>query len=462
MYRIDPDSSKPLYLQLYEALREEILHERKVGDRMPSIRSIVQQYRLSKTTVERAFAQLYAEGYIESRPKSGYYVAGMHQEASGYVTRGRGESEPETSWRFDFFPARLHRKEFPKRVWKRLQNRVIDSEDLDMGNYHEGQGEQGLREAIARYLTDSRGVVCNADQILVTHGFADSMELLARLLREDHREYGMESPGYHMARKVFASAGYRVEEIPVDKGGIDLQALRASKATVVYITPSHHYPTGAVMPISRRLELISLMAARGGYIIEDDYDSELKYDTRPIPSLQGLDRHDCVIYLGTFAKSLSPALRVGYAVLPYPLLERYRRSYDRFFPRVSLLTQKCLELFLSEGHYARHLRRIRTLQRKKHDRMKELFAQKLGATYTILAEGGGLAILIMPSVPFDMERLRRRAREERIRLYFARERSGGDFEAIRMGFGGFALEELEEAMEAFAGIWRECLLTKEP
>jgi GntR family transcriptional regulator/MocR family aminotransferase len=457
VYHLDPNDPKPLHIQLYEAIRSDIITHHAVGDKLPSIRKVALLYNLSKTTVESAYSQLYAEGYIESRPRSGYYVGDYRFEVGQSPSIMTQTNNAPRPWRYDFFPAQLDRRDFPAKLWKRLCTQMMN-DDLDFGAYHDGQGEWGLREAIACYLADSRGVVCGADQVLITHGFADSMGLLAKLVRDRYDTFGIESPGYHLAWRVFAEYGYGIEKIPVGAQGLDVEALQASAAQIVYITPSHQYPTGVSMPVSQRLKLIEHMRHTGGLIIEDDYDSELAYATRPIPSLQGLDRHDRVVYLGTFAKSLSPALRIGYMVLPRHLLSRFVASCDAHFPRVSLLTQKTLERFMRDGHYDRHLRRIRTLNRKKHDRMLALFAEHLGETYKILASGGGLAILIMPTVPFDWEQFFSEAQDKGIKLYMAHERSGGDFEAIRMGFGGFALEELNDAIGAFAVIWNGAIV----
>ena len=452
MYHLDPNDPKPLHIQLYEAIRSDIIAHHVVGDKLPSIRKVALLYNLSKTTVESAYSQLYAEGYIESRPRSGYYVGDYRFEVGGADALPEEASDSSEPYRYDFFPAQLDGRDFPIKLWKRLCAQTMN-DDVDLGAYHDGQGEWGLREAIARYVSDSRGVVCGADQVVITHGFADGMGLLARLVRDRYTHFGMESPGYHLAWRVFEEYGYGIEMIPVGTQGLDVVALQSSAAQIVYITPSHQYPTGVSMPVSQRLKLIEHMRHTGGLIIEDDYDSELAYATRPIPSLQGLDRHDRVVYMGTFAKSLSPALRIGYMVLPRHLLSRFAASYDAYFPRVSLLTQKTLERFMRDGHYDRHLRRIRTLNRKKHDRMLALFAEHLGETYEVLASGGGLAILIMPTVPFDWEQFFIVAEEKRIKLYMAKERSGGEYEAIRMGFGGFGMEELEEAVAAFGEAW---------
>lgn len=453
MYTLVPNVKTPLHIQLYEEIKNDIVSNYDVGDKLSSIRKVASTYNLSKTTVESAYRQLYAEGYVDSVPKSGYIVIDTYFDAFKNVNTLTQTPKPkETQYKYDFFPARLSKDSFPLKLWKRLSSKAIDS-SLDFGAYHDGQGEIGLREEIAKYLIASRGVKCSSQQIVICGGFSDSMGLLAKLVKSNYEYFGMENPGYHVARRVFEEYGYKIEKIGVDKNGILLEELGESNAKIVYITPSHQYPTGVAMPIANRLKLLAWADRCEGLIIEDDYDSELSYANRPIPSLQGLDRFDRVVYLGTFAKSLSPALRVSYMVLPNRLLSLYNESYDAHFPRVSITTQKTLELFMSEGHWDRHLRKIRTINKKKHNLMRDLLKEKLGDTMEILSQGGGLAILIHPTVAFDWEKFKELAEKKKIKLYFAKERSGGDFEAIRMGFGGFSEKELKEAVEAFVRIW---------
>ncbi|RUM69831.1 MAG: hypothetical protein DSZ08_05770 [Sulfurovum sp.] len=281
------------------------------------------------------------------------------------------------------------------------------------------------------------------------------MELLAKLAKYRYGHFAQEIPGYHIAHKVFDSYGYNIEAIGVDKNGLMIEELKKTKAQIVYITPTHQYPTGATMPIANRLKLIDYMRSINGLIIEDDYDSELAYNNRPIPSLQGLDRGDNVVYLGTFAKALSPSIRVGYMVVPSWMMKLYKESYDAHFARVSLTTQLTLATFMKEGHWDRHIRRIRTLNKKKHQAMKEALKKHLGKSFTIVAQGAGLAILIVPTKKdFDWKRLQTLAENAHIKIYLAKERSGGEFEAVRLGFGGFRLEEIEVAVEAFADVWK--------
>ncbi len=458
MYLIDEKSTIPLHIQLYEAFKDDIIKNYTVGEKLPSIRKIASLYNLSKNSVQSSYNQLYAEGYIESRPKRGYFVSDIYFD--GFKSPKVTDETPKAkkkSYHYDFFPAQLSKDSFPLKTWKRIYNKVIDA-SLDFGAYHDGQGEEGLREQIASYLIDSRGVKCSSKEIVICSSFGESMGLLAKLIKDKYITLGMESPGYHVARRAFEEYGYEIAHIPVDENGIMIEALKSSDAKVVYITPSHQYPTGVAMPIANRLSLLAYIQSVQGLIIEDDYDSELSYKNRPIPSLQGLDNGDCVVYMGTFSKALSPAIRVSYMLLPKHLLARYHDSFDAYFPSVSLMTQKTLEAFMAQGHWDKHVRKIRTLNKKKHAIMIEALKRYLGDTFEIVAQGGGLAVLINPSVAFDWEKFRQRAEEEGIKLYFAKERCGGKFEAIRMGFGGFSEAGIEEAVEAFSLVWKEALL----
>ena len=455
MYILDTSSEKPLHIQLYEALKKEIIETRNVGEKLPSVRKLAADYTISKNTVESAYNQLYAEGYIESRPRRGYFVSDLLYETFPHreIPAKSRATAPRMPYRFDFYPIRHSPGTFPVKLWKRLYAKAVN-DDLDFGIYPDGQGEEGLREAIAAYLRSSRAVNCTAAQVVITGAFMDTMTMIADLLRPTGMGFAVEHPGYYVARQSFEHFGYDVTPIQVDEHGLDVETLEASDAGIVYITPSHQYPTGATMPVARRLRLLNWAKMRQGYIIEDDYDSELTYRSRPVPSLQGLDADDRVIYVGTFAKALSPALRVGYMVLPYRLREAYRRFHVNF-ARVSLTTQKTLELFITEGHWERHLRRIRNLNRKKHDRMKDALLQHLGTRITIVSEGGGLNINIRPNMAIDLTLLEKKAQQAGIKLYFAKAYSGGEWEAIRMGFGGFSLEEIDAAVRAVAAVWDE-------
>ncbi|WP_456431271.1 MocR-like pyridoxine biosynthesis transcription factor PdxR [Nitratifractor sp.] len=444
--------------RLYRTLRRWILKEAEPGERLPSIRALAAENRLSRTTVEAAYSQLYAEGYIESRPRSGYFVAedllAVNRKSDEEPRAEEKKSIGMENVRYDFYPARLSPEIFPIKTWRRLSARALQ-EDLDFGAYPDGQGEAGFREQIASYLNRIRGTRCHADRIVVCSGFIDAMGLAAELMQTRDRPFAMEWPGYRLAERVMGEHGYRTLRLLVDSQGIDPRRLEATEAGSLYLTPSHQYPTGATLPVARRQALLEWARREKSWIIEDDYDSELNYTHRPIPAMQGLEGGERVLYLGTFSKSLSPVIRVAYLVLPEPLMERYRRSSHAHFARVSLPVQRTLELFMAEGHWERHLRRVRTLNRRRHDRMLAALKRELGDRIEILTQGGGLAILVRPTDGCDLKRLREEAAKRGIRLYLASDFYGEEWEALRMGFGGLDEETIDEAVARLGTIWHQ-------
>jgi len=458
MYLIDQSAKKPLCIQLYAQIKKDIIENYKVGEKIPSIRKICSSYNLSKNTVEKAYSQLVVEGYVDSIPRSGYIVTDMLYNEQEIKQVNYIEEDRKEEILYDFFPARLSKDSFPLKQWKRTFTKVID-DSIDFGMYQNGQGEIGLREQISSYLINSRAVKCNCNQIVICNGFADAMGLLAKLLNDTCKSFAIESPGYHIARKVFTSHNFEIKDIPITKNGIDLKLLKESKSKLVYITPSHQYPIGVLMPISNRLKLLDWAQENDAYIIEDDYDSELNYINRPIPSLQGLDKNDRVIYFGTFSKSLSPAIRVGYMVLPTNILDKFKNSYLSRASRVCITTQKVLEKFIEDGYWDRHLRKIRTLNKKKHELMKKLLKEKLKNTMKIESQGAGLAIIINPKIGLDWEKLELLAKKEKIKLYYANERTENKWQGIMMGFGGLKKEEIEAAINIFSKIWFKSIIS---
>ncbi len=459
IYIIEQNSKIPLHIQLFNELKKDIIKNFSVGDKLSSIRKIASTYNLSKNTVQNAYSQLYAEGYIDSYPKSGFYVSDTTYEK--FIPKKKikiKEIKEEVEYKYNFFPVRLSKNTFPLKLWKRLSSKAID-ESLDFGTYLDGQGELGFREQVSKYLINSRGVKCEASNLVICNGFAEAMGLVAKMLHNKYSSLAMENPGYYITHKVFEDYGYDIDKISIDENGLKIDELQKSKSKLVYITPSHQYPKAVTMPISNRLKLLKWAKEVDGIIIEDDYDSELSYVNRPIPSLQGLDNYAKTIYFGTFSKSLSPALRVCYMVLPDFLIDIYQKSFDAHFPKVSLITQRTLELFLEDGHYEKHLRKIRTLNRKKHNILKECLIKYLKDSFQIETQGAGLSIAINPTVPFDMDKLKKLAIQNKIKLYFASDISNGEWEAIRMGFGGFKEDEIEIAVKAFSEIWHQSLIS---
>ncbi|QKF81846.1 PLP-dependent aminotransferase family protein [Halarcobacter ebronensis] len=453
MYNIDPNSKKPIYLQLYEEIKKDIQTNLKAGEKLPSIRKMTTDYKISKNTVQTAYNQLFAEGYIESIPQSGYFVSENLYDS--FKKEKEVDLENKTLddiVKYDFYPACLSADTFPKKTWLRLYNKVLKS-SLNLGVYHNNQGDIELREQIVKYLKSSRSVNCTIENIVLTSGFADSMFIVSKILKDEIKKIAFETPSYRVAKKVFEQHNFEIEEIEVQQNGINLKQLKKSKAKLLYLTPSHQYFFGVTTPIANRIEIINWAKENNSYIIEDDYDSELSYNNKPIPAMQGINNNTQVIYTGTFSKSLSPSLRIAYLVLPVKLLEKYKKEFDYPFSNIPIDIQKTLALFIKEGFWDRHLRKVRTQNKKKHDILKEELLNTMGKDIKILKEGSGLNILIKSMVNIDLLKFQEECRKNYIKIYL-REISK-EQTVLSMGFGGFKEEELKKAIKIFNSLWQK-------
>jgi GntR family transcriptional regulator/MocR family aminotransferase len=409
----------------------------------------------SRNTVDGAYQELYAEGYIYSRPRSGYFVSALDQEGAPQSLSGKPDKNdylpgPPPCFAYDFHPARLHPESFPTELWRKCFIEGLRRNSQQLVQYGDPQGDWGLRCSIQGYLERSRGVTCDPDQIIVCTGLQQSLEIVAHVLKGSHSVVAVENPGYHLPRSVFQNHGYTVFPVPVGQGGIDLNHLKSSNSTIAYVTPSHQLPLGYVMPVAHRLALIEWAESGGGFIIEDDYDSELRYHGKPIPSLQGLRPSGNIVYSGTFSKILSPALRLSYMVLPYSLLATYRELYRAYFPSVSLLEQRTMAHFMEQGHWERHIRRMRMIYKKKHDILLRAVDTHFGTRAVVVGQGAGLhVILMLPDTLHSEAEIIDRARQRGIWLYpFSGFHVTGQPEAatLLLGFGGMQSCEIEQGI----------------
>ena len=357
----------PLYRQLYRHIVEEIASGGlAAGEKLPSKRRLAADLRVSVSTVETAYQMLVAEGYIAARAKSGFTVCRIEKlDAPVRPAPAAPPEPPAKRWAYDFGTGSVDTALFPFKTWARIQRETVTAHP-ELLNHGSRQGDASLRAAIAKYLHAYRGVVCAPEQIVVGAGIEYLVGLLARLFCAS--TFAVENPGYPRTAQVLRNNGVRTVFVPVDGDGMTLDALQAGGAQLAYVTPSHQFPTGATMPIARRTELLRWAgAAPGRYVVEDDYDSEFRYDTRPIPSLQGLDQAGRVIYVSTFSKSMAPSMRIGYMVLPVPVLEMYRAEYGVYSSTVSRFEQQTLARFITEGYFTRHLARERVAYKARRD-----------------------------------------------------------------------------------------------
>ena len=420
---LDRESAAPIHRQLYDDLRDAILARRlKPGTRLPSSRALAVQLGIGRNTALEAYAQLRTEGYLEPRVGSGTFVTAalpdhlLHARAVARASRTKARPAraprlstlarqisaspivPEVSWRMatPFYPGIPAYELFPVDVWRRLANeRWADHPGRDLLDYGDPAGLPVLREAIANYLTSSRGLSCESDQVIIVGGSQQGLYLASQLLLDPGDRAWCEDPGYRGARVAFDAAGAEIVSVPVDREGIDVAEgrRRSPGARLAYVTPSHQYPLGSVMSLARRLELLSWASSSGAWIIEDDYDSEFRYSGRPLPALQGLDEEECVVYMGTFSKILFPSLRLGYLVVPRQLIEAFlaaRALVDRHRPSMD---QAVLARFMADGHFERHLRRTRAAYQHRRDVLGERLQRLLSDIVEIQAASAGMHLL---------------------------------------------------------------------
>lgn len=397
------NSSSPLYLQLYDYIRQAILAQEIVpGEKLPSLRDLSSSLGLSLTTVEGAYNQLAVEGYIESRPKSGYYVCDVSAPASG----DQAVAPHEDAVSAQLLSASPHFKydmacfDFVK--WKKCLNRVINEYPEALLSEGEPRGEAALREEISRYVYRSRGVRCKPEQIVIAAGTQQITALLASMLDDiGVRHVAVEEPGYLPIRGIFRSRGFALTPVPVARDGIDIARLPSNIRCAAYVNPSNQFPTGAVLSVGKRYRLLEWADQNNSYIIEDDYDSELRYFGRPIPPIKSLDDEDRVIYLGSFSSTLFAAVRISYMVLPPQIAGDFTGKLSGYSQTCSKLEQLTLANFMETGLYQTHIRKLRKLYSQKLTALTEVLKREGSGLVEIRNNSSGLSLLIKLDLPQD-------------------------------------------------------------
>ena len=395
MIPLQKDSDDHLYLQIYNYIKNEIRKgSMPAGQKLPSTRALATHLQVARSTVDFAYGQLLSEGYIESIPYKGHFVceiSGIYQPDEVIVADA--EQKVQEEFLFDFSPDSIDISSFPFDTWRRISKNVFLDEDKDIFALGDARGDYRLRQAICHYLHGSRGVLCTPDQVIVGAGNDYLLMLLQKILGNGHR-VAVENPAYLRAAKIFASGGDYVCPIELDENGMRMDLLRKANAQIAYVTPSRQFPTGIVMPIGRRSEMLSWAnELENRFIIEDDYDSEFRYKGMPIPSLQALDRKGKVIYLGTFSKSIAPAIRMSYMVLPNELVKMYHEKLGFVSSTVSRIDQAILYHFLEEGHFERYLNKMRKVYKGKHDLLLDLL-RPFKIYFDISGEQAGLHFIL--------------------------------------------------------------------
>ncbi len=421
---LDP-LGEPLFRQVYAGLRQAILAGTfRAGDRLPSTRDLAEQLRVSRTVVVLGYEQLLAEGFVAGRVGSGTYVpeglcalrgAGAAKSARfklsrfGSFARASGStlvfpSPHAAPVRYDFAYGRSVVDCFPFDQWQRLLHRRARKIRVRELDYGPAVGAETLREAIAGHLRRSRAVVCDSAQVVVVNGSQQALDLIARVLIEPGDPIVIEDPLYQGTREILRAAGARLHAVPVDREGLDPTTL-PERVRMAFVTPSHQYPSGGILPLARRQTLLRWARRNHAVIVEDDYDGEFRYDGKPLESLQGLDTEGRVLYVGTFSRTIFSALRIGYLVVPKPLLQAFTAAKwlcDRHTPT---LEQEALAEFIRTGMYERHLRRLRRRNAASRRALLEALKEHLGDGVEVTGDGAGAHLVVWPSKRVSEERV---------------------------------------------------------
>lgn len=457
---IDNNSSVPAYEQIYMYIREEIKSGRlKCGDSLPSSRALAEYLQFSRSTILMAYDQLVAEGYIESVPQKGYYVMQMDGDFSGDVhenVQEGGHTDRPDRYDIVFSPDGIETSKFPYIEWRRISRQVFEPENEELFNSGEAQGDEGLREVVADYLMKSRGARADAEHIILGSG-NENLLMIINMIIDTESVFAMENPAYMKSYKLIRGMGRKIVPVSMDEDGIAVSELEKTGASIAYVTPSHQYPLGTIMGIRRRLELIAWARKKDDrYIIEDDYDSEFRYKGKPIPALQGNDDAGKVIYIGTFSKSISPAIRISYMVLPEQLYIRYLKIKSFCSNTVSRIDQKTVEIFIRSGGYERHLNRMRKIYKAKHDIMLgELREWK--NTY-VSGENSGAHMVLKIDNGMDESMLVRLAADNGIKVYPLADYyiDGADYDtpSVLLGYARLDENEIIKGLGILKKIWK--------
>ena len=413
--------SDSLYEYLYKCIKNDILLGNiRPGEKLPSKRTFAKNLGISVITVENAYAQLVAEGYLYSMPKRGFYAADLEIEDSmrdAVPKEILQVANGETSYFADFSSNQTDSEIFPFTIWTRTVRAVLNDNRIQLMINSPCAGILKLRSAIAKYLREFRGMQVLPEQIIVGAGTEYLHNLLIQLLGSD-LVYGVEDPGYHKIARIYESMKVRYEPVPLDQDGVSVQELEKRSVDIIHTSPSHHFPTGTVMPVSRRYELLGWASkSENRYIIEDDYDSELRLSGQPIPTLQSMDVSDKVIYMNTFTKTLASTVRISYMILPRELFQQYYKKLSFYSCTVSNFEQYTLAKFIEEGYFEKHINRLRNYYHNKRNTIVETIKKsRLNQYASISGEEAGVHFLMKIETKKPQEQLMENAKAQGIKL----------------------------------------------
>lgn len=455
LVEFDYNSKKPLYIQLYDSIREDILKgELRAGERLPSLRSLSKSLSISITTAQLSYNQLLVEGYINSKPQSGYYIAEVSTSKQKLPNTSVSASEQDEE-QISNNPYICDEECFDFVKWKKCTSTVFNDFSQLLLYESDPQGEILLRQEIAKYVYSQRGVKCSPAQIVIGAGTQQITSHLCRILSKMNINHvSLESPGYLPVQSMLQDNGFALSHIPVGKNGIGVDKLPINIASAVYVSPSNQFPTGAVMPAGRRHQLLDWATDNDSFIIEDDYDSELRYFGKPVPALKSLDKNDNVVYLGSFSSTLFPAIKIAYMVLPKTMSQIFQQIKGQYTQTCSKAEQLTLALFMAKGYYYTGIKKLRNLYAQKLSLTLQCFENYGSKDIIPINSQSGINMTIKIRTKKSAEKLCSDAKSLGLQMIPLSELTDQETTSLIFYYSKLPLDKIESSIQQLLKLWQ--------
>lgn len=450
------ESGQFIYRQLYSQLKEDILaFKYESHEKLPSKRDMSQHLNISVNSVKAAYEQLLAEGYIYTEERKGYFIEPLEKliiDPNAQISLNVQEQQIEDAYDYSFSHMSTDISAFPVEVWTKLVKRVFENYDHELSSIPQIKGPIELRQSIAKLVSYQRGIQCHPEQIVIGSGTNILLTKLIQLL-PDEIKIAVENPGYSRFRTLIRQTTAQLKPIALDNKGISIEAIKQAQPDATIVTPSHQFPMGIIMPVSRRIDLLNWASQTQSYIIEDDYDSEFKYETDNFPSLFSFDKNERVIYLGTFSKTLMPGLRMSYMILPINLVKQFDHYNLNMIPDFSTIHALTLNLMIKEGYYEKYVKKMHQIYGKKRETLITHLSNTFTNNIRIKDTRAGLHFIVEVNTPFSYQEIESRAKEMKLELYTLNRFSvkalekNSSYKTLIIGFSKIKQEQIPQAVQ---------------
>ncbi|MFL1421658.1 MocR-like transcriptional regulator GabR [Staphylococcus ureilyticus] len=450
------ESGQFIYRQLYSQLKEDILaFKYESHEKLPSKRDMSQHLNISVNSVKAAYEQLLAEGYIYTEERKGYFIEPLEKliiDPNAQISLNVQEQQIEDAYDYSFSHMSTDISAFPVEVWTKLVKRVFENYDHELSSIPQIKGPIELRQSIAKLVSYQRGIQCHPEQIVIGSGTNILLTKLIQLL-PDEIKIAVENPGYSRFRTLIRQTTAQLKPIALDHKGISIEAIKQAQPDATIVTPSHQFPMGIIMPVSRRIDLLNWASQTQSYIIEDDYDSEFKYETDNIPPLFSFDKNERVIYLGTFSKTLMPGLRMSYMILPINLVKQFDHYNLNMIPDFSTIHALTLNLMIKEGYYEKYVKKMHQIYGKKRETLITHLSNTFTNNIRIKDTRAGLHFIVEVNTPFSYQEIESRAKEMKLELYTLNRFSvkalekNSSYKTLIIGFSKIKQEQIPQAVQ---------------